>query len=76
MTQPIALTKLAKSHAASIELATDAEGVWVDAKSIVKVMAMKAPKDTTLLFRAKGEDAQEAVDALTRLVENDFVLED
>lgn len=72
----VALTKLAKSHGAMIELAQAADGPWIDAKSIVKVMAMKAPKDTTLYFRAEGEGADAAVESLVELVENDFGLDD
>ncbi len=72
----VALTKLAKSHGAAIELAQAADGPWIDAKSIVKVMAMKAPKDTTLYFRAEGEGADAAVADLVALVENDFGLDD
>ena len=48
------------------------DGPWFDAKSIVKVMAAKAPKGTVLHFRAEGDDADEAVDALVELVERDF----
>ena len=48
------------------------DGPWIDAKSIVKVMAAKAPKGTVLHLRAEGEDADEAVDALVGLVERDF----
>ena len=54
-------------------LAISDNGPWVDAKSIVKVMAAKAPKDTVLFFRAEGADAAAAVDALVTLVERDFV---
>jgi len=68
----VKLTKLAKSFASRIELATAEDGPWIDAKSIVKVMAAKAPKDTTLYFRAEGEDADRSVDALVALVARDF----
>jgi phosphocarrier protein HPr len=68
----VKLTKLAKTFAARIELAAAAEGPWIDAKSIVKVMAMKARKDTMLHFRASGADADAALAALIRLVESDF----
>jgi len=68
----VKLTKLAKSFISTIELAPAAEGPWIDAKSIVKVMAMKARKDTRLHFRARGTDAEEAVAALVQLVERDF----
>jgi phosphocarrier protein HPr len=68
----VKLTKLAKTFAAEIELAPASEGPWIDAKSIVKVMAMKARKDTILYFRAQGADAETAVSALVSLVERDF----
>ena len=68
----VKLTKLAKGFAATIEIAAAADGPWIDAKSIVKVMAMKAKQGSTLHMRATGEDAQVAVDALTELVARDF----
>ena len=68
----VKLTKLAKTFRSSIALATAEGGPWIDAKSIVKVMAARAPKDTMLHFRAEGEDAGRAVEALIALVESDF----
>jgi phosphocarrier protein len=64
----VKLTKLAKTFSSEIELAAAAEGPWVDAKSIVKVMAVKAGRGTTLHFRAKGPDADAATNALRDLV--------
>jgi phosphocarrier protein HPr len=68
----VKLTKLAKGFAARIDLALSDSGPWIDAKSIVKVMATKAPKGATLFLRAEGEDAQQALDALVSLVARDF----
>ena len=68
----VKLTKLAKTFASRIELAVKGEGPWIDAKSIVKVMATKAPKHSVIHFRAEGEDARAAVDALIKLVASDF----
>jgi phosphocarrier protein HPr len=68
----VKLTKLAKRFVAKIALATSEGGPWIDAKSIVKVMAAKAPRDTLLYFRAEGADASAAVEALVALVEQDF----
>lgn len=68
----VKFTKLAKTFPAQIELALAEGGPWIDAKSIVKVMAAKAPKGTTLHLRAEGEGAPEAVNALVGLVERDF----
>jgi phosphocarrier protein HPr len=68
----VKLTKLAKTFRCRIEFAVSAEGPWVDAKSIVKVMGTKTPKGAMLHFRAHGEDAVAAVQALIDLVERDF----
>ena len=68
----VKLTKLAKTFRSRIELAKDKGGPWVDAKSIVKVMATKAQQDTLLHIRAEGEDAEAAVAALVDLVARDF----
>ena len=69
----VKFTKLAKTFGAQVEMALSPDGPWFDAKSIVKVMATKAPKDTVLFFRAEGADAAAAVEALITLVERDFV---
>lgn len=68
----VKLTKLAKTFEAAIQLGVSGEGPWIDAKSIVKVMAAKAPQGTTLFFRASGPDAETAIAALIALVERDF----
>jgi phosphocarrier protein len=68
----VKLTKLAKAFASEIEIATAPDGPWVDAKSIVKIMAMKAGKGATLHFRAKGTDASAALAALRDLVTGNF----
>jgi phosphocarrier protein len=68
----VKLTKLAKTFAARIEVASADGGPWVDAKSIVKVMAFKVAKGETLHFRASGADAEEALKALCALVDSAF----
>lgn len=68
----VKLTKLAKTFDAAIGVAVAEDGPWIDAKSIVRVMAMKAPRDTTLYFRASGAAAAEALEALVDLVSRDF----
>lgn len=80
MTHPVGLharpsvkfTKLAKTFASRIEIAVAPEGPWIDAKSIVKVMAAKVPRNAKLEVRAAGPDAEAAVTALAGLVERDF----
>ncbi len=68
----VKLTKVAKGFAAAIEIAGSENGPWIDAKSIVKVMAMKAKQHSTLFVRASGADAEQAVAAVTGLVARDF----
>lgn len=72
----VRLAQLAKKFDASIELAVSADGPWLNAKSVSKVMAAKIRKDTELFFQASGDDAQRAVDELIALVERDFELDE
>jgi len=68
----VKLTQLAKSFAATVELALEPDGPWVDAKSPVRIMRVKAVKGTLLHFRASGSDADAAVGALVHLVARGF----
>lgn len=68
----VKLTKTAKGFASTLEIAGAEVGPWIDAKSIVKVMAMKAKQHSTLFVRASGADAEAAVAAVTGLVARDF----
>jgi phosphocarrier protein len=68
----VKFTQLAKRFAARVEFAFAETGPWIDAKSPVKVMRAKAPRDTRLYFRAQGADAAEAVAALVALIERRF----
>jgi phosphocarrier protein len=68
----VKLTKLAKSFDAAVKLRAQGQETWIDAKSIVKVMATKAPANRLLHLRASGADASEAVTALADLVRRDF----
>lgn len=68
----VKLTQLAKRYASTIEFALDPAGPWVDAKSPVKVMRMKASRGETLHFRVAGADAAEALAALLGLVARRF----
>jgi len=68
----VKLTKLAKKFRSKIFIANSPDGPWIDAKSIVKLMAIKTPRDAVLRLRAEGDDAEAAVRALVALVEQDF----
>jgi phosphocarrier protein len=68
----VKLVKLAKSFEASVEVAADPAGPWTAAKSLIKVMKVKARQGATLHFRASGPDEADAATALAALVEADF----
>jgi phosphocarrier protein HPr len=68
----VKLTQLAKSFACHLEVALASDGPWVDAKSPVKIMRVKASKGTVLHFRARGSDAAAAVASVVELVERRF----
>jgi len=46
--------------------------IEADAKSILGLMALEASKGSELILRARGEDAEEAVQALAQLIEERF----
>jgi len=68
----VKLTQLAKTFGCRVEIALAAEGPWVDAKSPVKVMRVKAPQGAVLHVRASGPGAAAAADALMALVRGGF----
>jgi phosphocarrier protein len=47
-------------------------GQEVDAKSCIELLTLAAVKGSELLIRAEGEDAEEAVADLIRLIESGF----
>lgn len=68
----VRLTQLAATFDAEVQLRVGNGGDWINAKSIVKVMKLKARTSETLFFRAEGSDADRAVRALIDLVERRF----
>ena len=67
------LTKLAKTFGSRIELGLGPEGPWIDAKSIVKVMARKgAAGHARCISAPTATMPTTAVAALVGLVERDF----
>lgn len=68
----VALTKLAKSFSAAVEIALASAPVWVDAKSPVAVMKLRVRHGESLLVRAAGADAEQAVASIVTLIERDF----
>jgi phosphocarrier protein len=68
----VRLTQEAAKFDSRIELSIDEGAAWHDAKSVVKVMRLKARKGTDVHFRAEGADADRAIDAIVALVERRF----
>ncbi len=68
----VKLTKLAKRFKARIAVRVAGAVDWIDAKSVAKVMAMRAAQGSVIEFEAQGADASAAVEALTTLVAADF----
>ena len=64
------LVRLANGFASEIRVAKD--GMEVNGKSIMGVLMLAAPKDTKILVRANGADAEEAVAAIGELIAGKF----
>jgi phosphocarrier protein len=68
----VKLTKLAKRFQSQIAVRVAGAAQWIDAKSVAKVMAMRAACDSIIEVEACGADAGAAVAALVALVADDF----
>jgi phosphocarrier protein HPr len=68
----IKLSRLARQFESRIEVRVDGQGDWVDAKSIVRLMALRVGTGQRLDFLARGKDAGSAVAALSDLIGRNF----
>jgi phosphocarrier protein len=64
------IVRLANGFAAEIQLAKD--GLEVNGKSIMGVMMLAAECGSSIIIRANGPDAEQAVQALAELVASGF----
>ena len=64
----VKLTKLAKKFQAQVHVRVAGAGEWINAKSVAKIMAMRAAHGSMIEIRASGRDAQSAVAALVDLI--------
>lgn len=64
------LINVTSSFSSDIQLTKD--GRQVDGKSIMSVMMLAASKGTELTISTHGEDEQQALDAIERLINNRF----
>jgi phosphotransferase system HPr (HPr) family protein len=68
------LARTALNYESTIEIVCN--GQRVDAKSILHMLTLGAVQGTVLVFEAQGPDAEAALDAVVRLVENDFAADE
>ena len=66
--------RLARQFESRIEIVR--EGRRVEASSIIDLLTLGAAQGTELVLEAEGHDAEEAVEALAKLVESGFPLEE
>lgn len=64
------LVRMANGFSSEIHVVKD--GMEVNGKSIMGVLMLAAPKDTRILIRATGLDAEEAVAAIGELIARKF----
>jgi len=64
------LVRMANGFSSEILVVKD--GMEVNGKSIMGVLMLAAPKDTRILIRATGLDAEEAVAAIGELIARKF----
>ena len=67
------MSQIAKiANCFACELYIISGGVSVDAKSVLELMTLNAPRGTVLIIEGNGEHAPEAVDRVAHLFEIDF----
>ena len=69
--RPAALfVQTANQFSCDVEVTKDGE--TVDGKSIMGIMTLAAHQGAVIRVRTRGKDAQEAMEALAKLIESDF----
>jgi phosphocarrier protein len=64
------IVKLAAKYTSEITISRD--GTEVNGKSIMGVMMLAAECGASIVLRAEGDDAEQAIDAIATLVANKF----
>ena len=64
------IVKLAAKYTSEITISRD--GTEVNGKSIMGVMMLAAECGASILLRADGDDAEQAIDAIATLIANKF----
>lgn len=66
------LVKTANQFKSEIIITKVADGETVNGKSIMGVMMLAASKGTKLILHAEGEDSEQAVEALDKVISSKF----
>lgn len=66
------LANRAANFQSAITVTKDGQQNWVDAKSIISLLILGAEKGARLRIRAEGDDAEQALAALTNLISSKF----
>ena len=64
------LVKIANKYKSDITVEKD--GVQVDGKSIIAITTLNATKNSTITIKACGQDADQALEELERLIAGNF----
>lgn len=64
--------KVASQFQSDIEIAKSEDGMTVSGKSIMGILMLAVPLGTEITVTAKGEDAQDAINAIETLVNARF----
>jgi phosphocarrier protein HPr len=64
------IVRLLERYRSAVFLEKD--GNRVDARSLLDILTLACPKDSRIVVRADGDDAREAVDSITKLVDEKF----
>lgn len=68
----VKLAQLAAGFKADVQVRIDEQANWVGARSTSRLMKLKARHNATIHFKAEGEDADQALNALVDLVQRNF----
>jgi phosphocarrier protein HPr len=66
------LAQTAKQFQSSIRISRQGSEEEIDAKSILGILTLGAEKGQMLLVRALGDDAEQAIGAVVRLIQENF----
>ena len=64
------MVKVSNKYQAKISLEKD--GTEVDGKSILDILTLACPQGSSIIVKAEGKDAVDAIEEFGRLIENKF----